>query len=41
MFKELNILKVFFESPNKEFNVREIARIVKIAPAQAIPAMSR
>jgi len=35
MFKELNILKVFFESPNKEFNVREIARIIKIAPATA------
>jgi predicted nucleotidyltransferase len=35
MFKELNILKVFFESPNKEFNVREIARILKIAPATA------
>src|SRR3989344_2425774 len=35
MFKELNILKVFFESPNKGFNVREIARILKIAPATA------
>lgn len=35
MFKELNILKIFFESPSKEFNVREIARIVKIAPATA------
>lgn len=33
MFKELNILKAFFESPNKEFNVREIARIMKKAPA--------
>jgi predicted nucleotidyltransferase len=35
MFKELNILKIFFESPTKEFNVREIARILKIAPATA------
>ena len=35
MFNELNILGLFFESPTKEFNVREIARIVKIAPATA------
>jgi predicted nucleotidyltransferase len=35
MFKELNILKVFFESPTKEFNVREVGRILKIAPATA------
>jgi len=35
MFKELNMLKVFFESPTKEFNVREIARMLKIAPATA------
>ena len=35
MFKELNILKLFLESPNKEFNVRELARILKIAPATA------
>jgi predicted nucleotidyltransferase len=35
MFKELNILKIFFESPNKDFNVREVARILKIAPATA------
>ena len=35
MFKELNMLKVFFESPNKDFNVREIARILNIAPATA------
>jgi len=33
MFKELNILKIFFESPTLEFNVREVARILKIAPA--------
>ena len=35
MFKELNILKPFLEEPNREFNVREIARILKIAPATA------
>lgn len=35
MFKELNILKIFFESPTKEFNVREVARNLKIAPATA------
>jgi len=35
MFKELNNLKVFFESPAREFNVRETARILKIAPATA------
>src|SRR3989344_4419083 len=33
MFKKLNILKVFLESPNKEFNVREVARLMKMAPA--------
>jgi predicted nucleotidyltransferase len=35
MFKKLNILKIFFEEPSREFNVREIARILKIAPATA------
>ena len=35
MFKELNTLKLFFDSPTKEFNVREISRKVKIAPATA------
>ncbi len=35
MFKELNILKSFFEDPEKGFNVREIARMLKIAPATA------
>ena len=35
MFKELNMLKVFFEYPNQEFNVREISRILEIAPATA------
>jgi len=35
MFKEINILKIFFEDPSKEFNVREIARIAKITAATA------
>lgn len=35
MFKELNTLKPFFESPTRQFNVREIARILKITPATA------
>jgi predicted nucleotidyltransferase len=35
MFKELNTLKLFFEKPSKEFNVREIARLLKISPATA------
>lgn len=35
MFKELNILKLFFEEPTKEFNVREVARLVKVSPATA------
>ena len=35
MFEELNMLKPFFEYPDREFNVREVARILKIAPATA------
>lgn len=35
MFNNLNILKIFFEKPTTEFNVREIARMVKISPATA------
>jgi predicted nucleotidyltransferase len=35
MLKEFNILKVFFEEPSKEFNVREVARRLKISPATA------
>ena len=35
MFKEINTLKPFFEDPTNEFNVREIARILKITPATA------
>ena len=35
MFKELNMLKLFFEEPSREFNVREVARLLKISPATA------
>lgn len=35
MFNELNILKLFFESPTRQFNVREAARQLKITPATA------
>jgi predicted nucleotidyltransferase len=35
MFININILKIFFEKPSKEFNVREVARILKISPATA------
>jgi len=33
MFKELNTLRIFFESPTQEFSVREVARMLKISPA--------
>ena len=32
MLKNLNILKMFFEEPNREFNVREVARITNLSP---------
>ncbi len=35
MFKELNIMKLFFEEPTREFNVREVARLIRISPATA------
>lgn len=35
MLKELNTLRYFFEEPNREFSVRELARILKISPATA------
>ena len=35
MFKELNTLKLFFEEPNREFNVREVARLLNNTPATA------
>ncbi|GAG31143.1 unnamed protein product [marine sediment metagenome] len=41
MFKELNILKLFFEKPTREFNVREVGRLVKISPATASKELKR
>ncbi len=35
MFEELNILRPFLERSGSEFNVREVGRILKIAPATA------
>ena len=35
MFKELNTLKLFFDFPAREFNVREVARALEINPATA------
>lgn len=35
VLKELNISKIFFEEPTREFNVREVARILKISPTTA------
>lgn len=32
MFKELNNLKIFFEEPEREFHLREIARLTKKNP---------
>jgi predicted nucleotidyltransferase len=31
----IDTLKIFFEEPSKEFNVREVARILKVSPATA------
>ncbi len=33
MFKELNILKPFFKDQSREYNVRELAKILRLAPA--------
>jgi len=33
MFKEFKILRIFFENPSRDFNVREVARILKLSPA--------
>ena len=33
MIKNINILTPFLEEPNREFNVRELARIINISPA--------
>ena len=35
MFEIFEVLKIFFEEPSKEFNVREVARILKVSPATA------
>ncbi len=39
MFKKLNklikLLKLFLEEPTREFNVREVARLLRISPATA------
>jgi predicted nucleotidyltransferase len=35
MFEKENILKLFFEKPQREFHLREIARIVKISSSTA------
>jgi len=32
MFKELNILKIFFEKPNEEFHLRQLAKLFKQSP---------
>ncbi len=41
MLKELNTLKIFFDFPNREYNVREAARLLKIAPATASKELSK
>ena len=33
MFSESNILRIFFAQPTREFNVREVARMLEITPA--------
>ncbi len=35
MFKKLNILRLFLEEPSREFNIREVARLLSISPATA------
>lgn len=35
MFKEMNTLKPFFNDPQREFGVREAAKLLKISPATA------
>lgn len=35
MLEIFEILKIFFEEPSREFNVREVARILKVSPATA------
>jgi predicted nucleotidyltransferase len=35
MFKEMNVLELFFNEPTREFHVREVAKLLKITPATA------
>jgi len=35
MFKEINTLKLFLNDPTREYNVREVARLLKMSPATA------
>jgi predicted nucleotidyltransferase len=35
MFKEFDTLALFFDEPTREFNVREVGRLLRIAPASA------
>jgi len=35
MFKELNIMRLFFDEPSREFGVREAAKLLDVAPATA------
>lgn len=41
MFINMDTLKLFFEEPTREFNVREVARIERIAPATASKKLSQ
>lgn len=41
MFKELNSLRLFFKEPNREFGVREAARVLKQSPATASKELKR
>ncbi|MFH1229300.1 MAG: nucleotidyltransferase domain-containing protein [Candidatus Aenigmatarchaeota archaeon] len=41
MIINLNILKIFFEEPGREFSVREAARILGISPATASKELKR
>lgn len=41
MFKELNVLRIFFEYPSEEFSVRGVGRQLKISPATASSFLRR
>jgi predicted nucleotidyltransferase len=40
MFKELNIMRLFFDEPSREFGVREAAKLLDVAPATASKDLS-